>query len=159
MRNLSILSPGLALLLCVLSPIVALPATGDRIPQAIEKTATWKMRGNVTPRARSAYDRGSVDAALPLQGMKLVFKLTPAQQSSLDQLLEQQQNPASANYHKWLTPEQYADRFGLSGADVQRTAQWLRQQGFGNVMPARSRTWISFSGSATQVESAIPHRD
>ncbi len=61
----------------------------------------------------------------------------------------------SANYHKWLTPEQYADQFGLSTADIQRAARWLRQQGFSNVIPARSRTLITFSGSAAQVESAF----
>jgi len=53
-----------------------------------------------------------------MQGMKLVFRLTPAQQSSLDTLLRQQLDPASANYHRWLTPEQYADRFGLSVTEL-----------------------------------------
>ncbi len=90
-----------------------------------------------------------------MQGMRLVFSLTPAQQTALETLLQQQQDRSSANYHKWLTPEQYADRFGLSTADIQRAARWLRQQGFSNVIPARSRTWIAFSGSAAQVESAF----
>ena len=36
-----------------------------------------------------------------------------------------------------------------------RAAQWLRQQGFTNVLPARSRTWISFSGTAAQVQAAF----
>ena len=31
----------------------------------------------------------------------------------------------------------------------------MRQQGFSNVTPARSRTWVGFSGSAAQVESAF----
>jgi len=40
-----------------------------------------------------------------------------AQQAALEQLLKEQQDPASPNYHNWLTPETYADRFGASAAD------------------------------------------
>ena len=135
--------------------VLAESAHADRIPQTIDNTSVWRLRGSVSPLAHPEFDRGKVDASLQMQGMKLVFALTAAQQSSLDSLLQQQLDPASANYHKWLTPEQYADRFGLSATDMQRAAQWLRQQGFSNVTPARSRTWIGFSGSAAQVESAF----
>src|ERR1039458_2011960 len=155
-RQLSIDLRMLALLvfagLAVLSPA---PALADRIPQTIDNTNMWRLRGSVTPLARLEFDRGKADAALPMPGMRLVFSLTPAQQSSLDMLLAQQQDRASANYHKWLTPEQYAERFGLSAIDIQRAATWLRQQGFSHVNVARSRTWIAFSGSAAQVESAF----
>ncbi len=130
-------------------------ARADRIPQTIDNTNLWRMRGSITPMARPEFDRGRVDATLPMSGMRLVFSLTPAQQSSLDILLAQQQDRASANYHKWLTPEQYAERFGLSAIDVQRAATWLRRQSFSSVAVARSRTWIAFSGSAAQVESAF----
>src|ERR1019366_2151564 len=130
-------------------------AHADRIPQTIDNTNIWRLRGSVTPLARPEFDRGKVDAALPMPGMRLVFSLAPAQQSSLDMLLAQQQDRASANYHKWLTPEQYAARFGLSAIDIQWAATWLRQQGFSDVTVARSRTWIGFSGSAARVESAF----
>ncbi|HZL69613.1 MAG TPA: S53 family peptidase [Candidatus Limnocylindrales bacterium] len=143
------------LLLACLGIFSAEPAIADRIPQAIDNTSVWRLRGSVPPIARPEFDRGKVNAALPMQGMKLVFRLTPTQQSSLDTLLRQQLDPASANYHRWLTPEQYADRFSLSATDTKRAARWLRQQGFTNVTPARSRTWIAFSGRAGQVESAF----
>jgi subtilase family serine protease len=156
-RSLSITVRTLALLLLLylLGGFLAKTAFADRIPQAIDNTTAWRMRGNVTPRARAEFDRGKADSALPMHGMKLVFRPTSAQQSDLDMLLRQQLDPGSANYHKWLTPEQYADRFGLNPADITRAAQWLRRQGFTQVMPARSRTWIAFGGSAAQVESAF----
>ncbi len=155
-RNLSIAVRVLALLmLACLGMFLPVPAHADRIPQTIDNTSLWRLRGSVSPLAHPGFDRGKVDASLQMQGMKLVFALMAAQQSSLDSLLRQQLDPASANYHKWLTPEQYADRFGLSPADIQRAARWLRQQGFRDVAPARSRTWVGFSGSAAQVESAF----
>ncbi len=55
----------------------------------------------------------------------------------------------------WLTPEQFGDRFGMSQSDMDVAAQWLRTQGFTIDEVARSRTWISFSGIAAQVESAF----
>ena len=155
-RKLSITVRTLAfLLLPCFGMFSAKLAFADRIPQAIDNTSMWRLRGSVTPLARPELDRGKVDAALQMQGMKLIFSLTPAQQSALDLLLKEQQDPASLNYHRWLTPEQYADGFGLSPADSQRVTQWLRQQGFRDVTLARSRTWIAFSGSAAQVESVF----
>ena len=107
------------------------------------------------PRARAEFDRGAVDGSLQMEGMRLVFQPTPEQECSLDILLQQQLDPSSPNYNNWLTPEQYADRFGLSPGDINRVADWLRRQGFTSVIEARSRTWISFNGSAAQVEAAF----
>src|SRR5271165_6279858 len=150
---------GFALLLCltlagifVFSPVAA---RAERVPQTIDNTNLWRLRGSIHPHARAEFDRGAVDGSLPMEGMKLVFQLTPEQQSSLDTLLRQQLDPSSPNYHKWLTPEQYADRFGVSPSDISRVANWLRQQGFTSVIPARSRTWIGFNASAAQVEAAF----
>src|SRR5271157_3700902 len=150
---------GFALLLCltlagisIFSPVAA---RAERIPQTIDNTNLWRMRGNIHPHARAEFDRGAVDGSLPMEGMKLVFQLTPGQQSSLDALLLQQLDPSSPNYHKWLTPEQYADRFGVSPSDISRVANWLRQQGFTSVIPARSRTWIGFNALAAQIEAAF----
>jgi subtilase family serine protease len=127
----------------------------DRIPQDISSAQSWRMQGNVRPRLQSALDHGPVSASFPMQGMTLVFQLTATQQRNLEALLQQQMDPPSANYHRWLSPEEYAARFGLSQTDISRVAVWLRRQGFTNIIPARSRTWISFNGSAGQVESAF----
>ena len=130
-------------------------ARADRVPQTIDDANSWRMRGNVPPRARAEFDRGKMPGAFKLEGMKLVFQLTAAQQNSLDSLLRQQLDRSLANFHQWLTPEEYAARFGLSQADVSRIADWLRRQGFSDIIPARSRTAISLSGTAEQVESAF----
>ncbi len=136
----------------LLSPFAA---RAERIPQTIESTSQWRLSGNVPPRARSEFDRGTADGALQMEGMRLIFQPTPEQQSALEILLRQQLDPLSANYHRWLTPEQYAERFGVSPGDIGRVVNWLRRQGFTSVTAARSRTWIGFSGSAAQVEAAF----
>jgi subtilase family serine protease len=85
----------------------------------------------------------------------MMFKRTDAQQRNLAALLEEQQNPASPNYHRWLSPEEFADRFGLSSADLDKIATWLQNQGFIIDDTARSRSWITFSGTVQQVHSAF----
>ena len=90
-----------------------------------------------------------------LDRVTLVFKPTQAQQDSLNTLLLEQQDPSSPNYHKWLTPEQYADQFGLSQNDFNRVADWLQTHGLTVVDRAPSRNWIAFNGTAAQVASAL----
>src|ERR1035441_4996131 len=90
-----------------------------------------------------------------MRGMTLVARQSAAQAAALEQLLEEQQDPASPNYRKWLTPQEYANRFGLSAADFENLASWLKSAGFTIDNIARSRTWITFSGTAGQVKSAF----
>jgi subtilase family serine protease len=59
----------------------------------------------------------------------LCARPSAAQQAALEQLLAEQQDPASPNYHNWLTPETYAERFGASAADMDKVAAWLRFRG------------------------------
>src|SRR3984885_1258999 len=133
----------------------ALNAQPDRITAPIDNSKTVVLSGHVPPRVRREVDQGAVTASFPLPAMTLDLKHSASQQSALDQLLANQQNPASADYHKWLTPEQYADRFGASENDVNRIAAWLRSQGLTVQRVARGRTWIQFSGAAQQVESTF----
>ena len=55
---------------------------------------------------------------------------SPSQQIALNLLLAQQQDRSSPNYHKWLTPGQFAERFGVSQGDINKITAWLESQGF-----------------------------
>jgi len=126
-----------------------------RIVRPIDNASVVRLQGTMHPRVRAAADRGPVSPTMSLERMMLVFQPTPAQQAALDQLLADQQDPSSVNYHQWLTPEQFADRFGLPQPDIDVAAAWLRSQGFTVVETARGRTWIAFSGIAAQAEAAF----
>lgn len=133
----------------------ALGAQPDRVAAPIDNGKTVELPGGTTPRARPEFDRGAVPASFPMPGMTLELKPSASQQAALDQLLANQQNAASPDFHKWLTPEQYAERFGASPGDIGRITAWLRSEGFTVQQVARSRTWIQFSGTAGQVERAF----
>jgi subtilase family serine protease len=127
----------------------------NRIAQAIDRSQSVIVPGSAHPLAQANLDMGRVAGSLPLNGVSLVFKPSPAQQSALELLLREQQDRSSPNYHKWLTPEQYADRFGITAQDIAKVSAWLRSEGFTPGHVARSRTQISFAGTAAQVEAVF----
>ncbi|MBZ5726717.1 MAG: Ig-like domain repeat protein [Acidobacteriia bacterium] len=134
-------------------------AQQDRIPDRIVKPGGGARRvvltGNRTPQAQPQDDAEPVEPSLRIAGITLLLKRSPAQAAEIENLLDDLQNPASREYHGWLTPEEYADRFGVSANDFARIASWLESQGLRIDYSSRSRTWISFSGSAAQVQDAF----
>jgi hypothetical protein len=142
------------------SSVISLPQTPvrNRIASAIERTPSAAVRGHVHPLARARYDRGKVAGLFAMSRVTMVFKPTAGQQAELNTLLQQQQDPSSPNYHRWLTPAEFADRFGLSTADLNNTVTWLQDQGFTIDDVSPGRNWIAFSGFARQMESAFQTR-
>jgi hypothetical protein len=134
-------------------PVAAAPPS--RLVERLDSGRTFALPGAVEPRLASAVDEGEVEPSLPLPRITIHFKMTDAQQAELDRLLQAQQDPSSPQYHQWLTPEQFAGRFGLSESDLARIAAWLRQLGFSDIQPARSRTFVQMAGTASQVRLAF----
>jgi uncharacterized protein (TIGR03437 family) len=130
-------------------------AQPNRILSQMDNSKTFSLPGRVHPLATAANDAGEVPSTFPLHYMTMAFQPTPAQHAQLQQLLADQQNPASPRYRQWLTPEQYADRFGVSASDMAQVVAWLQSQGFTVNQTARSRTFVTFSGNAGQVTGAF----
>lgn len=144
-----------AILLASLFSSLSYAVTPDRISGALNSGQAVPLRGSVHHKALPQFDQGPVDPAMQMGTITLITAPTAAQQKAITQLLTQQQDRKSSNYHKWLTPEQYADRFGLSQNDMQQIAAWLKSKGFTMIQPARGRNWISFTGTAAQVQNAF----
>ncbi len=113
------------------------------------------MTGHVHPAARAANDLGAVEPSFPLNGVTILLKRTAAQQSDLDQLLSQQRDPTSPNFRQWLTPEEYGARFGATSSQIDQITAWLAAQGFTGIQVARSRTFVTFNGTAAQASTAM----
>lgn len=145
----------LLLLLASFCSTFSYGAAADRITGSLTSGRTVTLEGHLARRALPQFDQGPIDPATRLDMITLIASPTAVQQKALTQLLAQQQDPKSLNYHRWLTPEQYADRFGLSRNDAQQIAAWLKAQGFSEIHVARGRNWVSFSGTAAQVQSSF----
>ncbi len=126
----------------------------SRITQSIDSRNTTRLRG-VHPMARPEFDQGALDPSQQIQRVTISFSRSAAQQAALQQLLADQQNPASPRYHQWLTPEQFAVQFGLSDADLAKVKDWLKSQGFTIDEVSRGHSSIAFSGPAGLINSTF----
>src|SRR5689334_21038061 len=136
-------------------PSAVLLAQQNRIAGPVDRVRTVRLKGNVHPNARPEFDAGALDPSIQLDHVMVMLKRSDAQQAELDQLLAAQQNRSSRNYHSWLTPEQFGDRFGVSPDDVSQVVSWLQSEGLAVDEVSRSRNWIWFSGTAGQIQAAL----
>jgi subtilase family serine protease len=113
------------------------------------------LRGHVHPLATRENDRGPVRASLAISRITMMFKMTAAQATALNDLLQRQQDPKSSDYHRWLSPEEYAARFGVSANDRNQVVSWLQSQGFTINEIGRGGRSVTFTGSAAQIQSAF----
>ncbi|HTW63611.1 MAG TPA: protease pro-enzyme activation domain-containing protein [Bryobacteraceae bacterium] len=134
-------------------------AQTSRITQPVDNQQRTVLPGNVHPKAVAAAlagnDLGRVSPSLAMPYITLTLAPSAGQQAALEKLLLEQQTPGSPNYHQWLTPEEYGQRFGVSDADIGKITQWLQQQGLQVISVARGRNWIAAGGTAAQAETAF----
>jgi len=74
------------------------------------------LDGNIHPALAHATSAAAVDASFPMEHMILPLQPDRAQQAALDELVAQQQNRLSSQFHQFLTPKQFAARFGAPQA-------------------------------------------
>ena len=138
-----------------------LPASAQNVPvpsritQAVDEASLTVLKGNTYYMARAEFDQGPAPLDLPMNRILLVLRRSPDQESALQQLLNQQQDQSSPNFHKWLTPLQFGQQFGPSDQDVQAVTSWLQSHGFQVARVSNGRTVIEFSGTAAQVQEAL----
>lgn len=133
----------------------AIAQTTDRVVDVIDMRHMVSLKGNVHPNARKQFDKGPVPSDFLMSDLSIVLQPTDEQNADMNQLLTELQDKSSPNYHKWLTPEEYADRFGLNTDDIAKITNWLESQGFTIVRVARGRDSVTFNGTAGQVASAF----
>jgi hypothetical protein len=131
------------------------PSVPARITQAIDETQLVTLKGHVHPLARPEFDQGAVNESMATNRMLLVLKRSVEQESALTQLMVDQHNTNSPNYHKWLTPEQFGAEFGPADADIQAVTSWLESHGFQVAKVSKGKIAIEFSGTAALVKQAF----
>ena len=126
-----------------------------RITQKINETSLTSLRGNTSPLALAKNDIGPAPGSKAASRLILVLTRSAAQEASLKTWLSSVQDANSPNYHQWLSPEEFGKRFGVSDADLATVQAWLQSHGFTvNKVPA-GRTYVEFSGTTAQIETAF----
>ncbi len=142
------------LMLVVGAPSAAAQAT-DRVTALVNPRELVALSGHHPAWASSQTDVGAVSGDLRLQHLTVLLTRAPQVQAALEQFLQNQQDPASPDYHRWLTSFEFGQRFGASQHDIAAITQWLQSQNLQVDSVSDSRVRINFSGSASAVASAF----
>src|SRR5262249_41199965 len=144
-----------ALLVCVSTLPQAARTTPAASPDGVEERRYIRLTGNTHPLARPEFDSGPAPGNLRMDRMLLVLRRSAERQQALERFLAEQLDPASPNFHRWLTPRQFGERFGAEPSAIEATASWLVSQGMTVNRVAVGRGVIEFSGTGKQVAAAF----
>ncbi|HTR79308.1 MAG TPA: S53 family peptidase, partial [Gemmatimonadaceae bacterium] len=100
-------------------------------------------------------DAGAAGAGTVLTHLTVVLRRAPERQRAFEDFLRRQQDPASPDFHRWLTPEEVGARFGAPPDAIAAVSAWLGARGLQVDSVSSSRTRIAFSGTAAKVGAAF----
>jgi hypothetical protein len=139
-------------------PVLPQNLAKNLITHEIDENQLVPLPHNTHRLARAEFDRGMAPANLPMNRMLLVLNRSADSQRSLDIFLRAQLDESSTQYHKWLTPQEFGQRFGAADADIAKVTSWLQSHGFVVGAVSNGRDLIEFSGTVDQVQQAF-HTD
>jgi hypothetical protein len=130
-------------------------STRALITQSVDEGKLIRLSGNTRPEATAGNDRGPVADSMLMDHMLLQLRRPPELEKSLDDFISQLHDPSSQFYHRWITADEFGNRFGLADSDIAKITQWLQSHGFKINVVYPNRTLIDFSGTAGQVKEAF----
>ena len=89
-----------------------------------------------------------------MEHMVLHLQASAEQEIQLATLIAQQSDAKSPNYRHFLTPIEFASKFGASASDIAKVTGWLQSHGF-TVEEVPVNRAIIFSWNASQVSEAF----
>jgi subtilase family serine protease len=147
-----------AKIICVVISLIASHAVSaqSRITESIQDTQRVAVTGSSPNRLIGlSHDTGHLPASQKLGRMVLLLTPTPAQDQAVADLIASQHDASSPLFHKWLTPSQFGQQFGVADTDSAQVSQWLLNKGLSVHQVSQSHRFIVFSGNVAQVENAF----
>ena len=93
---------------------------------------------------------------LPLTNrLQMAIGLPLRNENELNQLLQEFYDPASTNYHRYLTPAQFTEKFGPTLADYAAVQEFAESNGFTVVRTHDSRMVLDVQASSADVNKAF----
>jgi subtilase family serine protease len=87
--------------------------------------------------------------------LRLHIMLPPRNQEAIAPLLEEIYNPASTNFHRYLSPAQYDERFAPTEEDYQATIRFAQENRLTVLRTVPSRTIVEVEGSVADIEQTM----
>jgi len=89
------------------------------------------------------------------QSLKLAFVLPLRNETELDGLLTQLQDPHDPNFHQYLSTEEFTTRFGATESDYAEVVRWANANGLNVVGTTANRHIVDVEGSVGAINRAL----
>ncbi|MDQ1748140.1 MAG: pseudomonalisin [Frankiaceae bacterium] len=126
------------------------------VPVAHATTAaapsTVRLANTVVPNLARATMVGTVPGSQRIQVTVGLAHPNPAGERALEQAMYDKSSPA---YHRFLTPAQYASRFGVDAAEYSKVTDWLTRDGMTVGYANPTRTQVLVEGTVAQAEKTF----
>src|ERR1039458_1937257 len=120
-------------------------------PAALD-AQTQVLHGHVPAIVKSLQPAGRLSGT---NHLNLAIGLPLRNQTALSNLLQQIYDPASPNYHHYLTPEQFTERFGPTEWDYQAVIAFASANGLRVTATHPNQMLVDVSGSVADIERAL----
>ncbi len=134
------------------SSFVLLPSLHAQSTQAASTWSSTATQAISASKLLAATDLGPLPASTPLT---IRLGLAVQNKPALEGYVRQAADPASPLYQTSLTPEQVAQYFAPSTAQVQQVVSYLEAAGFTNITVEPNRLLVSAQGSAAAASKAF----
>lgn len=123
------------------------------LPYTLAQTQPLSLRIGSAQKAQryARYDLGPLPPSQQIHDVVIQLEPGPGR-AALEDYANGVQNPNSPDYHRWLTPEQFADRFGAAPLTVDEVVGWLNAAGASDVQISRGRLLVRFNATAAEIE-------
>lgn len=134
--------------LLFLAPAATLQAQRAIVPNHLQ-TLLKPGNSSITP-----VDAGPLPASQPLA---VTLNIAPLADrvAALNQLLADQADATSPNYHKWITPQQFATNYGATDDQITTLTTWAQSQGLTISAVSAGKTRLTLSGPVGQLQQAF----
>jgi hypothetical protein len=110
------------------------------------------LRGHVPLATKNI---AAVDVLPDSLQLNLSIGLPLRNQDGLTNLLEQLYDPSSPLYHRYLTPQEFTEKFGPTELNYLRLIQFVRSKGLKVVREHPNRVVLDVSGTVSDIETAF----
>jgi subtilase family serine protease len=105
---------------------------------------------NLSPLVAKSALVSAVDSA---KRINVVLALPLSDAAGAAQFVERVSNPKDELYRKYLTPQEFASRFGANAGDYAALKDWSGANGLSIVHESAARTFLTVSGTAAQFQT------
>jgi len=115
-------------------------------------STNYSITGNTPGFIKQATDLGSAD---PTTVISVTVWLTLQNETQLDQLVRQQYQKGSPNFHKWITQDSFNAAFSPKAQEVKSVQNFLTAHGLSVLAVAENNFYVKVQGTIGDIEKAF----